>query len=221
MQQERVAEALSSPCQHLRLAPCHASFFSSLFGTSTSEEGSKKVALKSEWWLSNTDLFKEIENEGDWIQEMESGGIVVIDWAAVWCRGCEKAHTHVGILASNAEMRKKGVRWARVLMVEGNSFHKGLAKAQNVSKIPQITVHERGEQLASFPAPQNTEAAKLVAKNLATILSSPGQKFSIDPNGFLIAKGPRSKLAQEVKVTSQNKTDGGECADDSCAADWA
>jgi hypothetical protein len=212
--------------RHLRQSPCCNSFFSYLFGSPSSSEeniSNKKVALKSEWWLNDKDIFGEIEGEADWRREVvDRDAIVCVDWAAVWCKGCEKAHTHIASLAGNPDL-KKNLRWARVLMVEGNSFHKGLAKAQSVSKIPQLTVYEGGEQLLSFPAPQNVEAARIVAKNLSTIISHPGQQFVLDPNGFVLAKGPRVNHAAKKDieaVSSSNTNANGECEDD-CAADWS
>ena len=207
---------------------CRASFFSNLFGGGSSESNKnqtqRKDALPSEWWLHDAELFTAIESESDWTRQMEADGIIVVDWAAVWCRGCEKANAHVAQLVQNPDLKKKGVRWARVLMADGQSAHKALAKAQRVSKIPQLTVQRKGgEQLISFPAPQNSNDATKALTNLKTILSlGPGHHYQLDPNGFVASTGPRVVAVSATQTKPSNDSaEGGECEDDSCASDWS
>jgi len=158
------------------------------------------------WWQKNKDLWIEVKTTQDFDREvLGADRPVAVEWFASWCHGCQKAYPEICKIVQDSELRKS-FKFVKICVDDMQAF----ARAQGITALPRMSVYQPGEGLlVTIDVPASR--VKHLKMNLNVIKMNPGQAFTLDPNGFVVAVGKsqaakaKEDKAKAIEELSANK----------------
>eukprot|EP00892_Ulva_mutabilis_P009776 jgi/Ulvmu1/7170/UM034_0078.1 len=158
------------------------------------------VASTKAWWKDYPHLWTDVSTRDEFNEVVNDDryDLVLVDWYATWCQGCQRAFPELSRLAALEPYDRK-IKFVKVC-IDGN---KAMSKQYGVKVLPQISLFRPGYgQLLSCQAVPSK--LKTLKKNLLKMLDNPGKFFKLDPNGMLVVldEDPTPE-AQQAKKEAQ------------------
>eukprot|EP00899_Mesostigma_viride_P007506 jgi/Mesvir1/16757/Mv15130-RA.2 len=154
-------------------------------------------SASGEWWKEGADLFIACHTISDFqreVLEAPEGKLVVVDFYAPWCHGCEGLYP---ILCEVIRNRKGKFKCVKVNTDELKTYIK---ETLGVRGLPYMQVYRGGYGLIGSFQPVKSRVGQ-IAKNLDLVLKNPKGYYKSDPNGYLIPAEPPSEA--EVKAIKE------------------
>ncbi|KAG1671558.1 hypothetical protein FOA52_011280 [Chlamydomonas sp. UWO 241] len=171
-------------------------WFSSTATTSKESEESDSA----NWWEQGKDVWTEAASEKELLAMVaNSDRLVVVDWFATWCHGCQKSLPEVSKVARDPEMQKKFM-FVKACVQNMQAF----ARTQGVTSLPRCSVYAPGTRSPMVSIDVPASRVKHLRTNLAVISGNPGMAYVLDPNGFVIPR-PKDEAAEAEAAAAKAK----------------
>eukprot|EP01026_Neomeris_dumetosa_P051267 TRINITY_DN4507_c0_g1_i3.p1 TRINITY_DN4507_c0_g1~~TRINITY_DN4507_c0_g1_i3.p1 ORF type:complete len:788 (-),score=106.11 TRINITY_DN4507_c0_g1_i3:276-2639(-) len=164
-------------------------------------ETTLQKTTEEQWWQAGHELWQEVHDEAEFRDAINTGDkLVLVDFYAVWCKGCKRIHGDLNRLAGDPNMQKK-VKFVKFNVDQS----KILAKNEGVKAMPFVQLYrpEDGIVFGFHAAPHKVRS---LGKNIQVALDNPGRKIVLDPNGFPVLQSqssPQDQKNDSKKVSEQ------------------
>eukprot|EP01025_Chloroclados_australasicus_P039899 TRINITY_DN4155_c0_g1_i1.p1 TRINITY_DN4155_c0_g1~~TRINITY_DN4155_c0_g1_i1.p1 ORF type:complete len:789 (+),score=82.25 TRINITY_DN4155_c0_g1_i1:167-2533(+) len=138
---------------------------------------------QEEWWKIGQQYWEEVMDEEEFNNAVNTGSkLVLVDFYATWCKGCQRIFGDLNKLASDPEMQKN-VRFVKFNV----NRSKALAKNEGVKAMPFVQIYRPGQGIV-FGFQAAPHKVRALRKNIQVALDNPDKKIMLDPNGFAILR---------------------------------